>query len=203
MNVVETISEHDMIAAFLRSEIDSERFGAELRQWVEDLGLTRAIVDRPDTTDAAQNEQRLQLLGSYRGYRQNRELFEDFPEQVTWQRVVLSREEVLQMKYIDYDYWVELSGGSRFATDAARSIHAGHVVFGVPSAGFLAIAEALRRGAVFPELILVRAGDATDLVVLEGHVRLTAYALAPEAIPSEQTAILGTSKMMTHWGLYG
>ena len=107
-----------------------------------------------------------------------------------------------QVKYIDYDYWVELSKGSRLATDAVRTISAGEVIFEVPNDGFLALANALRRGAIFPELIIVCAGEDSDLVVLEGHMRLTAYALVPEVVPAELPVVLGTSPDMVHWDLY-
>jgi hypothetical protein len=37
------------------------------------------------------------------------------------------------------------------------------------------------------------------MVVLEGHFRLTVYALVPEAIPSDVTVLLGTSPDIIQW----
>ena len=69
------------------------------------------------------------------------------------------------MKYIDYDYWVELSGGSRKAKDAAGNIRNGVEIFGVSNDGFLAGARALAGGSAFPPMIFV--SDYENIIVLE------------------------------------
>jgi hypothetical protein len=56
---------------------------------------------------------------------------------------------------------------------------------------FWYLAEALKAGASFPELILVGAEAEGPLDLLEGHVRLTAYFLAPECIPPLVPVIVG------------
>ena len=43
--------------------------------------------------------------------------------------------EFSKVRYIDYDYWVELSGGSRLATDAAARLLAQDGRLGAPLAG--------------------------------------------------------------------
>ena len=48
----------------------------------------------------------------------------------------------------------------------------------------------------------VRAGEMAPLVLLEGHARLTAYALAPEYVPAELPVLLGTSPGFLRWGCY-
>jgi hypothetical protein len=50
-------------------------------------------------------------------------------------------------------------------------------VFGVSSDRPLSMALVVAGGARFPPLILVTTGFFGDLVVLEGHVRLTAFML--------------------------
>jgi hypothetical protein len=76
------------------------------------------------------------------------------------------------------------------------------VVFRVKSSGLVYLANELRQGARFPPLILVRRDANAYLVVMEGHVRLTAYLIAPEYIPSELEVILGTSPHIPNWGCY-
>lgn len=203
MQFIENLTEHDMIAVFLQAELHSDRFGTDIRRLLDRDRMPYAILDHPDTTNASENTYRFQLFGEFRGYGRNERLFQDFPKHVIWQRVKLNCEELLQVKYIDYDYWVALSGGTRLARDAADAIRAGRTVFNVPSDGFLRIAHALRQGVRFAELILVRASEQADVVVLEGHVRLTVYALVPEAIPPELPVLLGTSSEFVRWGLYG
>jgi hypothetical protein len=49
--------------------------------------------------------------------------------------------------------------------------------------------------------VLAEAG-AEESLLLEGHVRLTAYALHPEHLPSELDVYLGTSPEMSGWALF-
>jgi hypothetical protein len=97
---------------------------------------------------------------------------------------------------------VDLSGGTRQPADAARRILAGEAGEHTKR-HFLRIAGALDRGVSFHEMIVVTAGGTAPLVVLEGHLRLTAYCLRPQRIPDPLTAILGTSPNMPRWGCYG
>jgi hypothetical protein len=51
-----------------------------------------------------------------------------------------------------------------------------------------------------PELIVVTEPDHAKLVVLEGHYRLTAYAMFPELLPDELELYLGEAEGMAAWG---
>jgi hypothetical protein len=64
-------------------------------------------------------------------------------------------------------------------------------VYGISNDGFLRAAQALREGAQFPRLILVGTAADAMLTVFEGHVRLTAYMLAPECLPEALDVIVG------------
>jgi hypothetical protein len=155
------------------------------------------LLTEPDLRDDDANEARSRLLGSTRGYRQNRDVFDDaFPASVRWLRAELVPSELKQVRYIDYSYWDELSGGSRLAVDAARRIENGIRTFGVPNERFLSAARTLRDGGSFPPLILV--GSSPDaLVCLEGNLRLTAYALA--GFPTVVECLVGTAPTMNRW----
>ena len=87
----------------------------------------------------------------------------------------------------------------RLPVDAARKIRAGVVVFGQGSQRFLNLAPEMERGAKLPELILVGTVPGEPLVVLEGHVRLTACFLTPAHIPAELTVIIGFSAALGRW----
>ncbi|MFC8678541.1 hypothetical protein ACFUEN_38365 [Streptomyces griseorubiginosus] len=66
----------------------------------------------------------------------------------------------------------------------------------MPNEPFVGAARALMRGARFPPLILV--GENQDnLVCLEGHLRLTAYALAD--FPTGIECLIGTAPAMGRW----
>ena len=63
------------------------------------------------------------------------------------------------------------------------------------------MAQAVADEARFPPLILVTTGLGDDLVVLEGHVRLTAYMLRPDRLPPELEVLVGSSPDMAAWAL--
>jgi hypothetical protein len=148
----------------------------------------------------AENELRRRLLTATRAYESRDGVFGGFPHDVQWEHVVLAREELPGVRYINWHYWVQLSGGSRMPADAARRIREGVTVFGVPNDGFWEAAEHVRDA--WPELLLATAGSDEPVVVLEGHVRVTAYVLAGAAAPAEVAALLGTSPRMADWALY-
>jgi hypothetical protein len=191
-----------MIALFLGTELASIRHGPRLRELLDGHGLPEHIVVAPDLTDPTESARRRQLLDMYRGYDSRVGLFAGFPNDVRWEWVTLTPSELLRVKYIDYDYWVELSGGSRVAADAPARIRAGAAPFGVRSDWAISFAETFAAGTHFPPLILVTSGPTNNLVVLEGNARLTTYAMRPDALPSELEVMLGTSSQMGHWGLY-
>jgi hypothetical protein len=201
VRTVRPITEDEMIAVFLQCELGSPRFGAALLRQLERDGAECSIIESPDLYDPAQKVYRRRLLGKLRGFREERSLFRKFPTNVRWERVLLSEEEVLEVAYISYDYWVELSGGSRRPPDAAMRIRQGVEIFRQPNAAYWNAGEALKSDVQFRELILVT-NDRKKLVVLEGHVRLTAFALEPDLRPKEPEVILGSSERMTDWPLY-
>lgn len=115
-------------------------------------------------------------------------LFDGFPDDVVWERVELTRDEVLAILYINWDWWLTVSNGTRLATVAAE-------VQGRDE-GDRAIAAA---AATNPELIAVTDLERSKLVLLEGHVRLTAYAAFPDYLPDELAAYLGVSRRIAEW----
>ncbi|MFI8462049.1 hypothetical protein [Kitasatospora sp. NPDC085464] len=189
-------SEDEMVACFLRGELSSLRFGQNLRSHLAVLGQADQLLTHPDLSDAGANSARRALLAVTRGYGENRDLFDNFPAQVTWTRALLSADEAASVRYLDYSYWVELSGGSRRPTDAAARIKAGLRTFNVSNEPLVDAAQALLRGERFPPLILV--GERQDnLVCLEGNLRLTAYALI--GFQTEIECLIGIAPTMGRW----
>src|SRR5262249_61070629 len=88
----------------------------------------------PPTPDVpAENQAREQLLTQHREYGTRTGLFHGFPHDVRWEWMAITPAELATVRYVDYDYWVELSGGTRLATNAAPRIRAGVAPFGVSS----------------------------------------------------------------------
>jgi len=196
VRVVSDSGEDEMVACFLLGELTSRRFGAGIRKALAAVGESERLLTDADLADPAANRARRDLLGATRGYGENRDVFEDFPARVRWIRAVLTPDELARVRYIEYSYWNELSGGSRLPGDAAKRILAGVRVFGVSNRRFVSAARAVRRGESFSPLIL--AGRRRDrLVCLEGHLRLTGYALA--GFPVEVECLVGTARAMDRW----
>ncbi len=200
MRIVEPTGEHEMLAVFLKTEIASHRFAIGILKLLAQDGRDRRVVDQPDTRSHEENRYRQRLLGELRGFGRNTSLFQGFPADVRWYRGLVSAEDLSEVRFIDYGYWNELSGGSRLAVRATERLRAGlQEVYGETVTGYWQMSDALQLGASFPEMILIARDEATPLYVLEGHVRLTAYLLRPELIPEPLHVIIGYSPLMDSW----
>jgi hypothetical protein len=144
--VVRDSSEDDMIALFLLGELSSERFGRGIRTALDAAGAKETLITAADLGDADQNRARRATLAAARGYGENWDVFENFPARVRWVRAMLAPGELARVRYMDYSYWNELSGGSRLASDAAQQVRRGIKVFGVSNRRFLRAARAVERG---------------------------------------------------------
>lgn len=187
MRLVAPASEDDMVAAFLRAEVGSPRFGPEVLAALAHEGLDRSLLQQPDTSDLAANAARRRVLAAYRGY-PDRAVFTGLPADTVWQWVTLTRQELLAVRYIDWGYWLKVTAGTRRPVDAIPRI--GH------SPSCQQLAAEITAGRLPPELILVGRPGGNDLVVLEGHVRLTALVMVVEHLPTEVTVLLGTAPTM-------
>jgi hypothetical protein len=188
-----------MVALFLRTELPAARFRDTLRELLDQVGLPEQLITAPNLDDPAENQVREQLLTQHREYGTRAGLFDGFPHDVCWEWMAITPAELATVRYIDYDYWVELSDGTRLAADAAARIRAGVAPFGVSSDWALGMAQAVADGARFPPLILVTTGPSGGLVVLEGHCRLTAYMLRPDRLPPELEVLAGSSPNAADW----
>ncbi len=196
-----------MVATFLQQEIASARFGAAVRALLADAALPETVVTRPDLRSRAENGRRRRLLAQHRGYGKGVDGYlAGFPTRgVRWGWWSLSAQELLRVRYIRWGYWLELSGGTRLPMDAAARVRAGVEPFGVSNERFVTAAAQIRQGATLPPLILVRPTHErhpAGLVVLEGHLRLTAYALAADAMPAELEVLIGSSPAVAKWWGY-
>jgi hypothetical protein len=172
MQILGQVTEDEVLECFVLAERDSERYGETVRKLLERLG------DNPRA-----------VLSAYRSW-PDEGLFGGFPPDVEWCRARLTKDELLEILYINWDWWLTITNGSRRPLDAAA-------IQG-RDPGDEAIA---RAAATNPPLIAVRAPE-SYLVLLEGHVRLTAYAAFPEHLPDELEIYLGESPRMADWSEY-
>jgi hypothetical protein len=198
MRLLRPIAEDEMVAVFLRGELDSSRYRETLRGFLARDRRDEGVLRRPDLDDREANRYRSGLLEEYRAYERRDGLFGGFPRQVDWFRAVLSRDEVLDVLYINWDWWLTISDGTRRPREAARRIRAG-LVPGSTVEEHEPLAAALRGSARPPELIVATTPAHSPLALVEGHFRLTAYALFPEYVPDELEILLGVSDRMAEW----
>jgi hypothetical protein len=115
--------ESEVVPAFLRGELTSDRFGDDVRRaLVEAGGLD--LVRNPDLDSEEENRARERALSAAKGWR-DAELFEGFPETVEWYYGVLQPDELERVRFINYSYWNRLSGGSRCPADVLPTLRAG------------------------------------------------------------------------------
>lgn len=200
MKLLNRISEVEVIAEFLKAEINSKRFGLRIKSALGNVDVS--IITNPDLNDDQENLYRKRLLGEVRGYGKNKKLFENFPSKVIWNKAIFSREDLQSVMYIDYSYWNELSSHSRLPIVAAKNVINDIKIFGKDNSGFKEINSDIKQGKTFPKMIFVSCNKSSKIVVLEGHARLTAYFLDIEYTPAELEVIIGYSEDFVAWDLY-
>lgn len=187
-----------MIATFLRAEVDSSRFGAPFQQALVRQGHSLDVLRCPDTSDSAANRLRRELLETYRGWGQEESVFGGLPaDRVTWQWVELTEHDVAERVFYIRWFWEDYSGGSRRPADVARRIRRG-----VPAEDrnvIDAILANVRGGQVPPEPILLAEPGMERLVILEGHVRFTAYLVEPKVVPFPLRVLVGIAPDIAAW----
>lgn len=200
MKILRESSENEMILEFLKAESTSERFSQEINNAMEKLGLDKSIVFSADLQNETENIKRKKLLGEFRGYGVGKELFENFPTDFTeWSLCSFSRPDLEKIRYIDYSYWNELSAGTRKPLSAAETIRNGVLIYDLSNDGFLNAAEYIKNGGAFPKLFFITS-DYESFVIVEGHFRMTAYALVPECF-NDIEVIVGkcSSEQLNAW----
>lgn len=196
MRLIERCGPEDVIEAWVRAELDSSRFGAQLAALLERDGHTAADLDDPAI--------RLRLLAEFRGGYVAPDPSDPYVDglrlaRIDWWRAELSRDELPDVRYIDWDYWLEVTDGSRRPMDFVRRLE--RDADGRPDM-FDDVVNAIRAGQRLPTMILVDTGPGTRIVVAEGHLRLTAYLLAGEATPERLPVLLGRSPLVADWSDY-
>jgi hypothetical protein len=190
MRVLRPACEDEMVATFLAGEVASTRFGPAIGAVLDELGQSRHLVDDPDVSDKSANLVRRRILAAYRDYPAGG-VFTGMPDDIAWQWVALSPGEVRGVRYLDWPYWTDFSGGSRLVIDGASRLGAWQRQ--PPGTSYRRIAEDLRAGRLPPPVILLGEPGPANLVVLEGHVRLTGLLICPQWLPPELEVLLGTT----------
>jgi hypothetical protein len=174
-------TEDEMVLAFLKAELNSPRFsgGYQIDR--------RTLIDSADLESFRQNAARLNELRRVKGAL--------LLPNVAWQRIALQNGDLPRLKYLNHRSWKSFSGNTRLVSDGAKNVHS---MPNNPKSDILAVAKAFKEGATFPELIAVAVEEeGADIMLIEGHVCATAYALV--GWPGHIDCLLGTSSSTEEW----
>lgn len=187
MRILRDASEEEMVLAFLQEELDSRRFHEPILKALKDVGASEELIWEGDLTSKKQNALRSQVLGFFRGY-PDREIFENYPRDIIWKYAAFEAADLSKLRYVDYDYWNDLSKGTSSPIQAAKTISNGEEIYGVSNQYYLEGKALLEQGKSFPPLIVLTCGDNAYLL-LEGHCRATVYAMLPEAFEGTEAYV--------------
>jgi len=179
MRKIRSSNEDEMVYEFLKMEISSERYKTQIETILKELRIDRDLIISGNIMSAQENILRAEILKRFRGYR-DKELFENFPENIEWIWTKFDQEDISKIRYIEYSYWNELSNYTGSPLEAARTILSEKTVYGVPNDAFIEGAQKIKDGYIFPPLIFLTDKDEGYYVILEGHSRMTAYGLVPD-----------------------
>jgi hypothetical protein len=180
MRKIRRSSEAEMVYEFLKMEIVSERYAERIEAILSEMQVSREVVTDGNITDDCENRVRAEILGKFRGYKKDAEIFQNFPSAADWFWAVFGKEDLEKIIYIEYSYWNEISSFTGSPVEAAKTVLSGKRIFDVPNDGFIKAARKLKNGHIFPPLIFMTDENESRFIILEGHARMTAFCLEPE-----------------------
>jgi hypothetical protein len=106
------------------------------------------------------------------------------------------------LRYIDYSYWNELSGGSRLVVDVGPTLAGGRLPVWLARMGTEwchELAESYRGGLQTPDVIVLTTPTLDPITVVEGHVRITGIVLSGVYLQRAVPAFVGISARAGEW----
>lgn len=197
------VAESEVVLAFLRGELESERFGSGVRRALIDAGGIE-LVQSPDLECDEENAARERALSAVRGWR-DKEVFEGFPATVHWYHGVLEPDELERIRFIEYSYWNALSGGTRRPGDVLSTLQRGRLPRWMSKLGTswcFEFAAELETTETIDGLIVMASPDLDEIVLLEGHAPLTAIFVGGLQRRLTVSAYLGVTAELESWSGY-
>lgn len=184
MEIIQHSNPDEAVLIWLKAELNSSRFSEVLLDSMNKFGLSESQLNNANLDNEKENELRYNVLLDYRPW------FKEEIYAMNWSRISLDHSELLNLRYIDYSYWNEISNNSRLVGEAAKNVQRGKTAFDVSNDNYYTVAKHIANGGKLPPLILVADSDQGPFKIVEGHVRATGMALASDKI-EDISAILG------------
>ena len=188
LSVVRALSEHEVIAEFLRSEFHHPEF-EEYRSEFEHL------VTKPDLESHRENSLRRALLFLRRGA-----MWRELPENTEWFQVALERQDLARIRFFPRAQWRRVAEGSFYLADMVECLRVKGEQF--PEDEFFRklrrMSTPVQHSLVSPTVLLIGVDTTGPLTILDGNHRMAAAMLAqPPADLENFQFICGLSPSMT------
>ncbi len=182
-------SEAEVVAAFLKAELASSRYRAQINKLIPAQDQRIDWLKAPDFKNKQQNEFRASILNQTRGWKNEGLLFENFPLDVIWHKVNISKADLCLTKYLADDGWIDRTNKTLDPMLYIQNASGDDPV--------IQLAQKIRLNlATAQPLIFLTTSDFTKLACVEGNGRLTAFCLSDlPQIP----AIIGISDQADQW----
>lgn len=176
MRYLRDVSRDEVASELLAAEYESKRVGGSVRSAMEKLGAEERIVTRPDLENEDECLLRLRVLGEVGRLPAFFALSES---EINWALFEYTSEDLVRTYLSEEDEWKRLSLNTRLPMGVAETLRRGEeessLVPEIESA-----AEHIREGKTFRPVVLLK--YARLLCTVDGNLRLSAYALAPESM---------------------
>jgi len=168
LQIVQAMSEHQVIAEFLRSEFHHPEF-EEYRNEFEYL------VTRPNLESARENALRRALLFLRRGA-----MWRELPDDTQWFKVELTRKELDRIRFFPRAQWRKVAEGSFYLTDMVDCLRVKSQQN--PEEEFFRklrrVTTSIQEGLTTPTVLLIGIDAQSPLTILDGNHRMAAAMLA-------------------------
>jgi hypothetical protein len=171
-------TEDEMVAVFLKAELNSPRHRKLILDSTKSQNASLSIIKNPDLKNKLENNQRAKVLTDYRGWQNRTKMFERVPPTTKWEWWELNKTDVLNLRYVDYSYWNELSKSTHFVKNGVETIKSGIKIFDVSNQSFYDLAQEIDKGFKLQPLIVYKFDANGPMEIIEGHVRATSIGLA-------------------------
>jgi hypothetical protein len=187
LRVLRSLSEHEVIADFLRSEFHHPEF--------QEYQEFRHLVVEPDLESNRENALRRALLFLRRGA-----MWRELPDDTRWFQVRLNQEDLARIRFFPRAQWRRVAEGSFYLSDMIEALRlkwpesADDEFFRKLDR----MTDSVQENLVNPTVLLIGVDDRSPLTILDGNHRIAAAMLAqpPAALESFQF-ICGLSPQMT------
>ncbi|HXJ85866.1 MAG TPA: oligosaccharide flippase family protein [Candidatus Binatia bacterium] len=188
LTVVQGLSEHAVIAEFLRSEFHHPEF----EDYREEFSR---LVQEPNLKSDRENALRRALLFLRRGA-----MWRELPDDTQWFEVRFATEDMARVRFFPRAQWRRIAEGSFYVTDVVACLHQKWQE--APQDEFFGklrrISAPVQAGLVSQTVLLIGVDARSPLTILDGNHRMAAALLShPSVAPDGFRFICGLSPAMT------